>query len=70
MLAPDKPLQPSLISAEAPDQLGLAPGDCIIKLITPVSYVFVKKLECLSLNTRLDWKGLPGTNTLAYYLKT
>ncbi len=24
-------------------------------------------LECLSLNTRLGWKGFPGTNTLSYY---
>jgi hypothetical protein len=28
---------------------------------------FHNKQECLSLNTRLGWKGLPGTNTLAYY---
>jgi hypothetical protein len=34
---------------------------------------FRNKLECLSLaptlpaNIRLGWKGLPGTNTLAYY---
>jgi len=28
---------------------------------------FRNKPECLSLNTRLGWKGLPGTNTLAYY---
>ncbi len=32
-----------------------------------VMYVFRNKLKCLSLNTRLGWKGLPGTNTLAYY---
>ncbi len=44
-----------------------APGACIIKLITAVIYSFRNKLECLSLNTRLDWKRLPGTNTLAYY---
>jgi hypothetical protein len=42
-------------------------GACIIKLITAVIYGFRNKLECLSLNTRLGWKGLPGTNTLAYY---
>ncbi len=30
-------------------------------------YRFRNKLECLYLNTRLGWKGLPGTNTLAYY---
>jgi hypothetical protein len=43
------------------------PGACIIKLITAVIYGFRNKLECLSLNPRLGWKGLPGTNTLAYY---
>jgi hypothetical protein len=37
----------------------------MIKLITVVIYGFRNKLECLSLNNRLDWKGLPGTNTLA-----
>jgi hypothetical protein len=42
-------------------------GACITKLITAVIYGFRNKLECLSLNTRLGWKGLPGTNTLAYY---
>jgi len=40
---------------------------CIIKLITAVIYGFRNKLKCLSQNTRLGWKGLPGTNTLAYY---
>jgi hypothetical protein len=43
------------------------PEACIIKLITAVIYGFRNKLECLSFNTRLAWKGLPGTNTLAYY---
>jgi hypothetical protein len=38
----------------------LTPGACIIKLITAVIYGFRNKLECLSLNTRLCWKGLPG----------
>jgi hypothetical protein len=42
-------------------------GACIIKLITAIIYSFRNKLECLSINTRLGWKGLPGTNTLAYY---
>ncbi len=42
-------------------------GACIIKLITAVINVFRNKLACLSLNTRLGWKGLPGTNTVAYY---
>jgi hypothetical protein len=44
-----------------------APGLCIIKLITVVIYSFRSKLECFSLNTRLGWRGLQGTNTLAYY---
>jgi hypothetical protein len=40
---------------------------CIIKLITAVIYSFCNKLQCLSLNTILGCKGVPGTNTLAYY---
>jgi len=44
-----------------------ATGVCIIKLITAVIYGFRNKLQCLALNTRLGWRGLPGTNTLAYY---
>ncbi len=43
------------------------PAACIIKLITTVIYGFLNKLECLSLNTKLGWKRLPGTNTQAYY---
>ncbi len=43
------------------------PGAFIIKYITAVIYGSYNKLECLSLNTRLGWKGLPGANTLAYY---
>jgi hypothetical protein len=31
------------------------------------TYYFRNKLEFLSLNTRLGWKGLPETDTLAYY---
>ncbi len=42
-------------------------GASVIKIITAVIYVFHNKLEYLSLNTKLGWKGLPGTNTLAYY---
>jgi hypothetical protein len=42
-------------------------GACIIKFITTVNYSFRNKLWCLTLNTKLDWKGLPGTNTLAFY---
>jgi hypothetical protein len=42
-------------------------GACIMKLITVVIYGFRNKLEHLSLNTRPGWKGLPGTNTVAYY---
>ncbi len=45
----------------------LPPVALIIKLVTAVIYSFRIKLECLSLNTRLGWKGLAGTNTLAYY---
>jgi hypothetical protein len=41
------------------------PGACIIKLITAVIYGFRNKFECLSLNTRLSWEDLPGTNALA-----
>jgi hypothetical protein len=46
--------------------LSTSSGAYIIKLITAVIYGFRSKLECLSLNSRLGWKGLPGTNTLAY----
>jgi len=41
------------------------PGACIIKMA--IIYGFRNKLEFLSLNTTLGWKGLPGTSTLAYY---
>ncbi len=34
-------------------------GACIKKLITAVIFGFRNKLECLSVNTRLGWKGLP-----------
>jgi len=46
----------------------LGPGACIVKLITVVIYGLRNMLECLSLNTRLGWKGLPGRKTLAYYI--
>ncbi len=36
-------------------------------IITAVIYGFRYELECLSRNTRLGQKGMPGTNTLAYY---
>jgi hypothetical protein len=45
----------------------ISPGACIIKLIMAVIYGFRDKLDCLYLNTRLSLKGLPGTNTIAYY---
>jgi hypothetical protein len=32
-----------------------------------VIYGFRNKLDCLSINFRLRWKGLPRPNTLAYY---
>jgi hypothetical protein len=41
-------------------------GACIIKLIAAVVYSFHNKL-CLSIKTKLGWKGLPGTNTPTYY---
>ena len=44
-----------------------SPRACILKLITAAIYGFRNKLECLSLNTRLSWKGLPGKNTRVYY---
>ncbi len=44
-------------------RLALQPGACIIKLITTVIYGFSKKLEYLSLNTRLGWKRSLRTNT-------
>jgi len=43
------------------------PGASIIKLFKAVIYSFRNKLEYLSLNTRLGWKGFPETNTLDYY---
>ena len=43
---------------------------CIIKLNTAVIYSFHNKLECLSLNTRLGWKNLAGTNTIQLNMKT
>jgi hypothetical protein len=46
---------------------GKRPGACIIKRITLVIYGFRNKLKHLSHNTKLGWKLLPGTNTLAYY---
>jgi hypothetical protein len=42
-------------------------GASIIKLITVVIHGFRNKPESLTLNTRLGWKDLPGTNTLTYY---
>jgi hypothetical protein len=53
---------PSFYSFHLKKHWGLYP-----KLITAVIYGFRSKLECLSLNTRLGRKGLPGTNTQAYY---
>ncbi len=47
--------------------MNVCTGAHIIKLITAVIYDIHNKLECLSLNIRQGWKGLPGTNTLAYY---
>ncbi len=47
--------------------LTLATEACIIKLIMAVIYGFCNKLEYLSIIISLGWKGLPGTNTQAYY---
>jgi hypothetical protein len=58
------PLLPSNRRLGWMDKYGRA-GALIIKLMTALIYGFRNKLECLSLN--LGWKGLPGTNTLAYY---
>jgi hypothetical protein len=43
------------------------PWACIIELIMAVICAIRNKLDCLPLNTRLGWKGLTGTNNLAYY---
>ncbi len=79
MFVPCKPLQPSLVFREEHSSLLQnleitaviiqGPEVGIIKLIKVVIYGFRNKLECLALNTRLRWKGLPGTNGLAYYEK-
>ncbi len=53
------------LSTKIINMLGMEPVS--LKLITTVIYSFRNKLECLSLNTRQGWKGLPGTNTLGYY---
>jgi hypothetical protein len=45
----------------------LSPGANILKRFSAVIYGFRNKLERLTLNTRLGWKGLPGTNTIPYY---
>jgi hypothetical protein len=45
----------------------LTPGANPLNLYTVVIYGVCNKLECLSLNIKLGWKGLPGTNPLAYY---
>ncbi len=45
----------------------VATGACTLKLITAVIHGFCIKIECLFLNAKVGWKGLPGTNTLAYY---
>ncbi len=46
------------------------PGAFFIKLITVIIYGFCNKLECFTLHSRLGWKGLPWTNTLAYYVRS
>jgi hypothetical protein len=41
-------------------------GACIIKAIKVIIYGFRNKLECLSVSTRLSWKGLLITETVNY----
>jgi hypothetical protein len=60
------PARPPLREIRASCQTVKRPGPYIIKLITAVIYRLHNKLECFSLYTRLGWKGLQGTNTLAY----
>ena len=59
-------LGPQVTNVNSKLFMKVTPGTCTIKLFTAVIYGFRNKLECLSLNTRLGWKGLPRTNTLAY----
>jgi len=50
------------------------PGANVIKHFTAVSYdlkgASLGQATALPANIRLGWKGLPGTNTLAYYIKS
>ncbi len=57
MFVPDKPLQPSLMFVGEARNLPYsgALGRCLTQA------------PSLTANIRLGWKGLPGTNTLAYY---
>ncbi len=50
----------------------MSPVANVIKLFTAVSYDFsgASLLLASHTNIRLGWKGLPRTNTLAYYEKS
>ncbi len=58
MFVPDKPFQPTPIFAIKPEpsRVRHISGDPLYD-----------RLLALPTNIRLGWKGLPGTNTLAYY---
>jgi len=45
----------------------MGPVTNVIKLFTAVIYEISQQAPALSVNIRLGWKGLPGTNALAYY---
>jgi hypothetical protein len=47
--------------------IAIAPGACIIKIITTVIYGLRNELECLSLASLSSLVYCLGTNTLAYY---
>ncbi len=58
MFVPGKPFRPSLrFAGMAGAYPSKAPFICFTLGWAP----------CLNTNIRLGWKGLPGTNTLAYY---
>ncbi len=58
MFAPGTLFQPSLMFAGKP---GAYPR------VDHLKDVSLGQAPALPVNTRLFWKGLPGTNTLAYY---
>ncbi len=58
MFVPGKPFQPSQMF------VGIA-GAYLVE--EPSGASLLGRLQASSTNIRLGWKGLPGTNTLAYY---